>query len=87
MFTRAIPTEVSSAAFGAPMVGDRDYGLIAEPGHGWELLEDLTLYYTISGVSGNQEAKLFVIPEPGTLVMLATGLLGLLLLAIRRRRA
>jgi hypothetical protein len=85
MFTRAIPEEVSSAAFGVFMVGDRDYGNIAEPGRGWELLEDLTLYYTIAGTPGNQEAKLFVIPEPGTWVLLTTGMLGLLLWWRRKR--
>ncbi|MBN2475625.1 MAG: PEP-CTERM sorting domain-containing protein [Pirellulales bacterium] len=42
--------------------------------------------YTIDGANGTYEAKLIIVPEPGTLALLATGLAGLLALAIRRRR-
>ncbi|MBN2475487.1 MAG: PEP-CTERM sorting domain-containing protein [Pirellulales bacterium] len=42
--------------------------------------------YTIDGANGTYEAKLIIVPEPGTLVLLATGLAGLLVLAMRRRR-
>jgi len=51
-----------------------------------DVLGDLAATYTVAGASGIYAANLIVVPEPGTLVLLATGALGLLLLAIRRRR-
>ena len=51
-----------------------------------DLYDDLTFTYTVFGSPGTLRGSLIVIPEPGTLVLLLTGLLGLLLLATRRRR-
>ena len=53
---------------------------------GIDLSADLVATYTVDGASGIYTANLIVVPEPGTLVLLAMGALGLLLLAIRRRR-
>ncbi len=50
-----------------------------------DLLGDLSLTYTVEGASGIYQANV-VVPEPATLVMLAGGSIGLLLLSIRRRR-
>jgi hypothetical protein len=47
---------------------------------------DLAGSYSIDGVSGSFAFNVVVVPEPGTLAMLIAGALGLLLLAIRRRR-
>ena len=45
----------------------------------------LTPFYpTIDGLPGSFPGTLIVIPEPGTVIMLLTGGLGLLLVAIRR---
>ena len=52
---------------------------------GVDLSEDLSLSYTIEGLSGTFEAALVVVPEPGTIVLLAAGVLAVLLR--RRRRA
>ena len=45
-----------------------------------------TMFFTVDGKAGLYQGGVSVIPEPGTMVMLITGALGLLLLAIRRRR-
>lgn len=48
---------------------------------------DISGTYTIDGVAGTYSFNVVAaVPEPGTLVMLAAGALGLLLVAIRRRR-
>ena len=46
---------------------------------------DLTLTYTLAGQAGTFQGNVKVVPEPGTLIMLLSGGLGLLLLAHRRR--
>ena len=49
--------------------------------------QDVRFTYTIEGELAARIGTLIVVPEPGTLAMvLGTAVLGLLLLAIRRRR-
>ena len=65
---------------GKAFAGVHDLGSVLE-GDG----SDLTLTYTLSGQAGVFKGNVQVVPEPGTLIMLLSGGLGLLLLAHRRR--
>ena len=46
---------------------------------------DLTLTYTLAGQAGVFQGAVKVVPEPGALVMLLAGVIGLLV-ALRRKR-
>jgi len=61
--------------------GVHDLGSVLE-GDG----SDWTLTYTLAGQAGVFQGSVKVVPEPGTLAMLLVGGLGLLLLAVRRRK-
>jgi len=78
-------TEISGN-FGFALTGTHLLGdVIGEEFSEVDLLGDVTLSYTVEGASGRYFASI-VVPEPGTLALLASGGLGLMLALLRRRR-
>ncbi|MBN2473348.1 MAG: PEP-CTERM sorting domain-containing protein [Pirellulales bacterium] len=80
-----------SGSFAFTLNGEHFLGNIVGPefparGGPVDLYEDLYLTYTVDGAKGTYEARLIVVPEPGTLTMLAAVVVAALLAVVRRRR-